>query len=166
MFKGMRRFKQSLSVAEAENILLEGKTGVLAINGDNGYPYAVPLNYVYFNDKIYIHSAKKGYKIDCILRNSLCSFTVTTIDTVVPETLTTHYKSVIIFGQAKIITDLDLNRPLLYALTKKYAPNYIEALHKEIERGLNDVSMIEISIDHISAKAAIELISKNIQKEE
>ena len=48
MFRPMRRFKQQLSKEECEEILNNCKSGVLAIIGDSGYPYAVPLSYVYF----------------------------------------------------------------------------------------------------------------------
>ena len=60
MFREMRRFKQSLDKAECEKILREGKSGVLAVAGDDGYPYAVPMSYFYHEDKIYFHSAKSG----------------------------------------------------------------------------------------------------------
>ena len=52
MFRPMRRFKQQLSNEECEEILNNCKSGVLAVIGDNGYPYAVPLSYVYLNNKI------------------------------------------------------------------------------------------------------------------
>lgn len=47
MFREMRRAKQQLSRVETESILKNGTSGVLALSGDEGYPYAVPLSYVY-----------------------------------------------------------------------------------------------------------------------
>ena len=70
MFRPMRRFKQQLSKEECEEILNNCKSGVLAVIGDSGYPYAVPLSYVYFNDKIYFHCAKEGHKVDAIANNN------------------------------------------------------------------------------------------------
>ena len=46
MFRKMRRFRQQLPDEEAIKILENGKTGVLAVNGDDGYPYTVPINYL------------------------------------------------------------------------------------------------------------------------
>ena len=53
MFKEMSRKKQILSNKENIEILEKGTSGVLALLGDNDYPYAVPISYVYDNSKIY-----------------------------------------------------------------------------------------------------------------
>ena len=66
MFREMRRKKQILSNKENMELLEKGTSGVLALLGDNGYPYAVPISYVYDNSKIYFHGAKVGHKIDAI----------------------------------------------------------------------------------------------------
>ena len=63
--------------------------GVLACFGDEDYPYAVPVSYVYFNDKIYFHSAKAGHKIDAVMKNPKVSFTVIDEDQIVSEKYTT-----------------------------------------------------------------------------
>ena len=85
----------------------KSKSGVLAVVGDDGYPYAVPLNYIYLNNKIYFHSAKEGHKVDAIAINNKVSFCVVAKDDVVPEELTTYFKSVIIFGKAKKLPVID-----------------------------------------------------------
>ena len=56
MFRPMRRFKQQLTMERCEEILQKGSYGVLAVLGDEGYPYTVPLNYHYHNGKIFFHS--------------------------------------------------------------------------------------------------------------
>ena len=70
MFREMRRFKQQLSEEECRHILKTEKRGVLAVNGDGGYPYTIPINYIYEEEsgKIYFHGAKEGHKIDALLR--------------------------------------------------------------------------------------------------
>lgn len=47
MFRPMRRKERAISDEEAKKLLLLGRRGVLAINGDDGYPYAIPVNYFY-----------------------------------------------------------------------------------------------------------------------
>ena len=64
MFREMRRAKCALNNETAEKILREGIFGVLALSGDDGYNYAVPLNYAFADNKIYFHSALTGHKID------------------------------------------------------------------------------------------------------
>ena len=69
MFRPMRRSRQQLSDAETIEILKRGKQGILGLNGDDGYPYAIPVNYVYSDGKIYFHGARSGYKYDCMVRD-------------------------------------------------------------------------------------------------
>jgi len=61
MFREMRRKKQALLFEECAEILKKGASGVLAVSGDVGYPYAVPLSYAYDGAKIYFHCAKCGH---------------------------------------------------------------------------------------------------------
>ena len=63
MFREMRRTKQLLSEAETIEILQSCTSGVLAVIGDDDYPYAVPLSYVYKDGKLFFHFAKAGHKI-------------------------------------------------------------------------------------------------------
>lgn len=59
MFRELRRKKQLLSEQETLRVLEEGKTGIVGVLGDDGYPYTVPINYVSLENKIYFHSAKR-----------------------------------------------------------------------------------------------------------
>ena len=156
MFRPMRRFKQQLSENECKEILNKSKSGVLAVIGDDGYPYAVPLSYVYLNNKIYFHSAKEGHKVDAIAINDKVSFCVVAKDDVVPEELTTYFKSVIIFGKAKKLEGDELRNTAIQLGLKYY--NNENAVKKEVEAALNRMLCYEINIEHISGKQAKELI--------
>ena len=89
MFRSMRRKKQCLSLQESIDILNRGTSGVLAVSGDGGYPYAVPMSYVYCDSKIFFHSAKQGHKLDAVLGNDKVSFCVVDQDEVQPQKFTT-----------------------------------------------------------------------------
>ena len=88
MFREMRRNKQVLSKEAAEKILREGDFGVLALSGDDGYCYAVPINYAVEGNKIYFHSAKTGHKLDAIRNNDKVSFCVVDRHEVIAEEFT------------------------------------------------------------------------------
>ena len=105
MFREMRRKNQLLSEEETIKILKKGTSGVLAVLGDEGYPYAVPLSYIYCNSKIYFHAAKAGHKIDAIMKCNKASFCVIDEDNVVPEEYTTYFRSAIAFCKIKVIED-------------------------------------------------------------
>lgn len=161
VFREMRRKKQSLSQQETEDILNKGSSGVLALLGDNGYPYAVPVSYVYNDGKLYFHSAKSGHKIDAIRRTAKASFCVTDKDLIVPEEYTTYFRSVIVFGQIRVIEDDSEKRTAIEKLAVKYAPEDSAANRDNaINREWKPLCMLEMTIDHIMGKEAIELIKE------
>ena len=157
MFRAMRREKQQLSNREAVRILEEGKTGVLAVISENGYPYTVPLNYVYYDGKIYFHSAKSGHKIDAIRACDKVSFCVIFKDDVIKEKLTTAYESAIVFGRARILTE----EQEIVEAAKRFSLKYNEdeeLADREIKNYWNSLCCVEIKIDHLTAKAGLELM--------
>lgn len=155
-FRKMRRFKQELNEKETLEILENGKTGILGVMGDYGYPYTVPLNYVYENGKIYFHCAKVGHKLDAIRQCDKVSLCVIEKDDIIKEELTTYFRSVIVFGRARILeTDDEIfNVAEIFGL--KYNEDK-EAVDKEIRREWNALCCVEITIEHMTGKEAIEL---------
>lgn len=160
MFREMRRKKQVMDKKEAEFLLAKGTSGVLAVNGDDGYPYAVPISYVYEHGRIYFHSAKTGHKLDAILKNEKVSFTVIGQDNVIPEEFTTYFSSVIAFGKARIIEDAEEKMSSLILLSEKYSPNLEKEMNEEIEKSINHLVMVAIDVEHLTGKEAIELVRK------
>lgn len=158
MFRDMRRKRQALSQQEITDILRRGTSGVLALWGDNGYPYAVPISYVYDGGKIYFHSAKSGHKIDAIQRAAKASFCVIDKDLIVPAEYTTYFRSVIAFGQIRVIEDDGEKRAAIQKLAIKYAPKDTAANRDTaINREWKPLCMLEMTIDHVTGKEAIEL---------
>lgn len=154
----MRRKNQILSAEDTISVLQKGTSGVLAVYGDNDYPYAVPLSYVYYNSKIYFHCAKTGHKIDAINKNNKVSFCVIDQDTIVPQEYTTYFRSVIAFGKARILENETEKRKAMEILAEKYSPNHEKGRLEEIDKLFNQVCLIEIEIDHLTGKEAIELV--------
>lgn len=159
MFREMRRKNQVLSHEECLAVLDRGTSGVLAVQGDNGYPYAVPLSYVYENGKLWFHCAREGHKLDAILRDPKVSFCVVDRDQVVPLEYTTYFRSVVLFGKARVLEDPVEIRAALEKLALRYAPEDSVA-HREaiLKKELPAVVMVEIAVEHLSGKEAIELV--------
>ncbi len=165
MFRELRRKRQLLNKIECEDILQKRTSGVLAVSGDNDYPYAVPLNYVYCDGKIYFHSAKTGHKLDAMIRNAKVSFCVIDQDNIIPEEYTSYFRSVIVFGKMHIIEDEEEKRKAIEKLVIKYAPKDSDANRKRvIEKEEKALCMLELCIEHISGKESIELVKGEIQK--
>ena len=155
MFREMRLTKQQLPDEEALAILEKGGTGTLALLGDEGYPYSVPINYMYEDGCIYFHSAKNGHKVDAIARESKASMSVITKDVLMPEKYTTDYCSVIVFGNITLITDDEKKRRMIYSFTKKFCSEYENGINKEIDRAWNRLHVYELKIEHMTGKRAM-----------
>lgn len=87
MFRTIRKKKNEISIDTAKALLQSSRRGVLAVNGDDGYPYAIPINYVYDGDaqKIYFHGARAGHKVDALRACDKVCFTVYGNETIKEE---------------------------------------------------------------------------------
>lgn len=153
MFRPMRRAAQALPANEAEAILARASCGVLALSGDDGYPYALPISYVYADGTLYFHSAITGHKIDAAARCDRASFCVIDQDIVVPELLTTKYRSVIVFGRIRVLDDPAEVSAALQLLAAKYAPDLPAAqTQAEIADSMPAVAVLALTVEHLSGK--------------
>ena len=158
MFRDMRRKKQLLGKDEAIGILDKCTAGVLGVNGDNGYPYTVPMSYAYEDNKIFFHCAKEGHKTDSIMEDDKVTFSVIEKDEIVQESFTTHYRSVVVFGRARIIKDDNQKQHALELLVKKYSPDFIKEGLEEIKDDWDRTCLVEIQIEHMTGKVAMEIM--------
>ena len=139
MFREMRRIKQELPLEEAKSLLMKNKRGVLSFNGEDDYPYAIPINFLYDEEenKIYFHGAKTGYKLDCIKKNNKACF-VTYGDEKPSENGWSYYlKSLVVFGEIEIIEDRDLAAQKLIELASRYFPS-MEEINEVMERSFKN----------------------------
>ncbi|MDU4891683.1 MAG: pyridoxamine 5'-phosphate oxidase family protein [Clostridium sp.] len=164
MFRGMRRKAQLLSEEETIKIFEKGTSGVLAVLGDEDYPYAVPFSYIYCDSKIYFHGAKSGHMLDSILKHEKVSFCVIDEDKVVPEEYTTYFRSAIAFGKVRVIDNENEKRNAIEKLAVRYTPNDEEGRLKKIEREYKILCMFELDIEHMTGKEAMKLVREKKKK--
>ena len=159
MFRPMRRARQALSEQACHEILQNGTSGVLAVSGDDGYPYTVPLSYVCDGGVIYFHCAKSGHKLDAARRCGKASFCVIGQDQVVAEEYTSYFRSVIVFGQLQELTDPAQMRTAIELLARKYAPDDTpQARQAAIDREWNALCILALHVEHMTGKQARELM--------
>ena len=159
-FRKMRRSRQQLSKTECDAILSAATSGTLALLGDNGYPYAVPISYVYADGRLYFHSAKTGHKVDAIRQHGKASFCVIAADEVHPSEFTTYFRSVIAFGKIQIVESESERMYAASLLGARYNPGDDTGLQKELEKGLSHMLILRLDIEHLTGKEAIELVRK------
>lgn len=150
-FKPLRREDRALKEDEALEILAKSNYGVLCVF-DGNYPYGIPVNYVYEDGLIYIHSAKEGHKIESIRSFDRVCFTVVGSSQVMENGFSTKYESVIIFGRAEILQDEQVI-PALRKLVQKYSPDYTNEAERIIQDSFKAVAVIRIKIEHVQGKA-------------
>lgn len=159
MFREMRRKRQQLSKAESIAVLQRGTSGVLALSGDDGYPYAVPLSYTLDENTLYFHSALEGHKIDAIRNAPKASFCVIDMDCILPERFTTCYRSVIAFGKVSIVNDPTEKRAAIEKLAQKYSAHHMEDAPAEIEQAWEHLCILRLDMEHLTGKQAKELMN-------
>ena len=161
MFRELRRKKQALTPEECQAVLERGTHGVLALAGDDGYPYAVPLSYDWREGKLFFHCAKAGHKLDAIARCPKASFCVVDQDQVVPQEYTTYFRSVIVFGQVRVLEAEGEKRAAIDALARRYFPaDTQENRDAYIAKEWDGVALLEMTVEHLTGKQATELIKK------
>ena len=151
MFRDVTRFKQKLSEAECIEILKTEKRGVLSVLGDDGYPYGLPINFIFHDGKIYFHCAREGHKLDAIRAKEKVCFTVLSEPVRNEGEWWYCLTSVIVFGRAREVADPSEAEPLLRALGAKYFPEGYD-IEGDIQRNGSKALIIEITPDHISGK--------------
>ena len=153
MFRKIRRVKNEISVEEAKKLLHHNRRGALAVHGDRGYPYCIPINFYYDEDdnRIYFHSAKSGHKIDAIKADDKVCFTSWDDGDLEEGDWAYHVSCCVVFGRARLVEDLNLARDRIRKFALKYYPTAQE-VDQEIERSFKAVQMVAIDIDHISGK--------------
>ena len=152
-FRPMRRTDRQMTREECIPVLETATSGVLALSGDDGYPYALPISYVLAGGRLYFHSAATGHKIDAVRRSDKASFCVVAEDQVDPEHYTTHYRSVIAFGRIRVVEEPQEIRQALLLLAEKYSPQLpMERHHQMINAELSNLAVLEMTIEHLTGK--------------
>ena len=125
MFRPVRKKKNEISSEAAKDLLRTSRRGVLAVNGDDGYPYAIPINYLYDeeNEKIIFHGAKAGHKVDALKKNDKICFTVFGNEMVKEEAWAPFLQSVVVFGRCHLVESQEDAIALVKKFAAKYYPN-------------------------------------------
>lgn len=151
-----RMKNHQLTKEQVEKLLSESQDCVLASQGKDGFPYAVPMNFVYYNDKIYMHGLGKGQKVDNIKLNSKVCVEIHQMLGLLYEDIdlacdvNVEYNSVVILGYAKLLTDLSVKREILNMIVDKYTPQFSD---KDLpENMLKNTGVIEIEIKEYTGK--------------
>lgn len=153
MFRPIRKKKNQISDEAAKELLHTSRRGVFAVNGDDGYPYAIPINFLYDEDaqKIYFHGSRAGHKVDSLRACDKVCFTVYGNETIKDEPWAPYMQSVVVFGRCRLLESGEESLALVKRFAMKYYPDE-SLVDIEIAEGGKAVQMYEITIEHYSGK--------------
>lgn len=151
MFRKMRRFKQQLSMEECIEVLKEQPRGIMAVHGEDGYPYTFPMNYIYRDGKLYFHCAKEGHKLDAIAADNKVSFCIMDEGFRKEGEWALNIKSVILFGTIRKMDNIEETKEIVRELGLKYYPTP-ESVEVELNNAFSRVQVLELTIDHMTGK--------------
>lgn len=153
MFRELRRKKQELSKQECVEILINEKRGVLSVNGDDGYPYGMPLNHFYNKEDgyLYFHGGKVGHRIDALNKNNKVSYCVFDEGYKEEGEWSLNIKSVIVFGRMEMVEDEKMKKDIIKKLSYKFT-NDEEYIKAEFDRSFKATLVTRLIPEHISGK--------------
>ena len=153
MFRPMRRKNRAINEDAARQLLHTARRGILAVNGDDGYPYAIPVNYFYYEKahRIYVHGARVGHKADAIRACDKVCFTVYGNETVRKEAWAPFVQSVVVFGRCSLPESSPETLALLRRFAGKYYPDQA-LIEQEMAASGAAAQLYVIEIEHLSGK--------------
>ena len=154
MFRPVRKKKNETGPERAKALLHTARRGVLAVCGDDGYPYAVPINFLYDEEKqeILFHGAKVGHKVDSLKKCDKVCFTVVSGESVeTGEAWAPFLRSAVVFGRCHLVEDPGETLRLCKKFAMKYYPTE-KMVDDEVAASGKAVRMFRIEIEHISGK--------------
>lgn len=123
---------------------------------DNGQPYVIPTIHTRIEDTIYLHGARKNRMLNCLIGEAPACITVTLLDGLVLARSAFHhslnYRSVVILGKGREVTDAEEKIIVLNALVEHVIPGRLAEARKANEKELNATMVVSIPIDEASAK--------------
>lgn len=157
MFRELTRKNKQISTEECIEILVRERRGVLAVSGDGGYPYAMPMNYLYNTDDgcIYFHTGRGGHRLDALLRSPKVSFCICENGCRAAGEWAYTVRSVIAFGKVEIIDDTEQVREIATRLSHKFT-NDEDYIKSEIDKYATATLLLKLTPEHICGKRVVE----------
>lgn len=149
-----RMKEHQLTAEEIDTLLAKVKVGHLATINSDGFPYVVPVHFVYGAGVIYIHGLNRGTKLDNIKANAKICFETADMQGLILDDkacdVNTQYQSVVAFGTAGIVEDIAEKTEALNKVVGKYTPQL--AGQQYPDNMLKATGIIKITIETVTGK--------------
>lgn len=150
----LRRQDRALPQEEAFQLLKDAEYGILCMQHFNGGGYGIPINYAWDGDSsLYMHCAHEGFKLNCLAKEPRVTFVITGATRLLPNQFSTAYESVMVHGEAQVVTGEAERQRALHLLIQRLLPQEIERGKKYIAGAAHATTVIRLSISRICGKA-------------
>ena len=157
MFRDLTRKNKAATREECIRLLESENRGVLSVQGDDGYPYGMPMNHWYDPETgcLWFHCGHGGHREDALTRCDKVSYCVYDQGWVHPGEWVKHVTSVIVFGRIEIVDDQDEVVRVATALSRKFTDDegYIA---REIKAFAHETRLLKLTPEHIGGKHVTE----------
>ena len=137
-------------------ILDEALVGHLAFTGDDGQPYAIPTLQAKFGDEVWVHGSSASRTLRAVGKGIPACLTVTLIDgLVLARSIFNHsvnYRSVVVLGTARPVTDPEQKLAALEAFAERIAPGRWADARPPTDQEIKATSIMALPLDEASAK--------------
>ena len=153
MFRELVRKNKRISDAECIELLTKETRGNLSVNGDDGYPYGMPMNHFYNSEDgcIYFHCGKNGHRLDALKNSDKVSFCVCEQGFKEAEDWAYTVRSVIVFGRMQIVDDLTEVSRIARLLSYKFTQDE-DYIQNEIRQYAKATLLLKLIPEHICGK--------------
>lgn len=153
MFRDLTRKKQQLSPETCTELLKTLPRGVLSVIGDEGYPYATPMNHYFCEEDgcIYFHCGRKGHRLDALRACDKVSFCVYDEGYRREGEWSLNIRSVVVFGRMEIIDDPAEVARLVTPLCHKFTDDE-DYIQKELKSSVKATLLLKLTPEHICGK--------------
>ncbi|OUN06396.1 hypothetical protein B5G43_09535 [Flavonifractor sp. An92] len=148
----MRRKEREMGLEFAHMVLDKAQWMTLSMVGVDGEPYCIPINVTRDGEYLYLHSAQRGEKAQCLRAHPRVCVSAVGDTRLVPERFTTEYESVVVRGTAEELTDPAEKQEALRIFTAKFCAPLGEAFQREVDDSLVRTAVFRIHMDEVTAK--------------
>lgn len=151
-FRDMRRHDKAFDVDTALSMMRHVPYSIVTFGeGDNGYPYALPVNVAYFDGSLWFHGATEGLKHEALSNDNRVCVTTVFDAAILPDKLSTEYTSLMVYGRAYTVLDEEYE-DACRKFGMYFAPDFKADVDRATLQYRASTRLIKIEIEHMTAK--------------
>lgn len=151
----MRRKEKAMTEADVKALLVRAEYGFLSTVNEDNTPYTMPMSFAYIEDRIYLHCATEGHRLENISKNQNICFNAVDSVQLMAEKFSTKFKSVVVFGTAQVVENPEEKKKGAIAIIEKYSADYYDEGMNYIDKAFDNMKVLRIDISRMTGKQTV-----------